>query len=64
MLETAAGIVGAGAVCDVPGVVRAAFGSVDLAAQPGVDHTSHTALRYARSAVVLAAAVTLVRLPR
>ncbi|MET7991006.1 CoA ester lyase [Amycolatopsis sp. NPDC005232] len=58
LLETAAGIVGAGAVCAVPGVVRAAFGSVDLAAQLGVDHTSHTALRYARSAVVVAAAVT------
>ncbi|WIX77152.1 CoA ester lyase [Amycolatopsis carbonis] len=58
LLESAAGIVGAAAVCAVPGVVRAAFGSVDLAAQLGVDHASHTALRYARSAVVLAAAAT------
>ncbi|GAB2916015.1 HpcH/HpaI aldolase/citrate lyase family protein [Streptomyces heilongjiangensis] len=56
LIETAAGIVGAVGVCAAPSVVRAAFGSVDLAAQLGVEHTSHDALRHARSALVLAAA--------
>lgn len=57
LLETAAGIANAMALCACPSVVRPAFGSVDLAAQLGVDHGSHEALRYARSTVVLAAAV-------
>lgn len=56
LLETALGIEHAVAVCSAPGVIRPAFGSIDLAAQLGVDHRSHEALRYARSSVVLAAA--------
>ncbi|WP_033294839.1 HpcH/HpaI aldolase/citrate lyase family protein [Amycolatopsis jejuensis] len=56
LLETALGIAKAIEVCAADSVVRPAFGSVDLAAQLGVDHQSHDALRYARSAVVLAAA--------
>ncbi|MFI7114882.1 HpcH/HpaI aldolase/citrate lyase family protein [Amycolatopsis sp. NPDC049868] len=56
LLETALGIAQAVAVCSAPGVIRPAFGSVDLAAQLGVDHRSHEALRYARSSIVLAAA--------
>jgi citrate lyase subunit beta / citryl-CoA lyase len=36
--------------------VRPAFGNVDLAAQLGVDHQAHDALRHARSWLVLAAA--------
>lgn len=56
LLETALGIARAIAVCAVPSVVRPGFGSVDLSAQLGVDHRVHEALRYARSAVVLAAA--------
>jgi citrate lyase subunit beta/citryl-CoA lyase len=56
LIETAMGIVNGVAVCAVPSVLRPAFGSVDLAAQLGVDHRSHDALRHARSAVVLAAA--------
>ncbi|MEV7554514.1 CoA ester lyase [Amycolatopsis sp. NPDC089917] len=56
LVETAAGIAGAVAICGADAVVRPAFGSVDLAAQLGVDHRSHEALRYARSALVLAAA--------
>ncbi|WP_431873539.1 HpcH/HpaI aldolase/citrate lyase family protein [Amycolatopsis sacchari] len=56
LVETAAGIARAAEVCAAPGVVRPAFGSVDLAAQLGVDHRSHEALRYARSALVVAAA--------
>ncbi|MBB5850712.1 HpcH/HpaI aldolase/citrate lyase family protein [Amycolatopsis umgeniensis] len=56
LVETAAGIVGAVAICGADAVVRPAFGSVDLAAQLGVDDRSHEALRYARSALVVAAA--------
>jgi citrate lyase subunit beta/citryl-CoA lyase len=56
LIETATGILHAHAVCDVPSVVRPAFGSVDLAAQLGVDHRSAVALRHARASVVLAAA--------
>lgn len=58
LIETAIGIAQAIGVCSAASVVRPAFGSVDLAAQLGVDHNSHDALRYARSAVVLAAAAT------
>ncbi|GAA1977081.1 CoA ester lyase [Amycolatopsis minnesotensis] len=58
LLETAIGIVQAVAVCGGPAVVRPAFGSVDLAAQIGVDHRSAEALRHARSALVLAATAT------
>ncbi|MFJ8019415.1 HpcH/HpaI aldolase/citrate lyase family protein [Streptomyces sp. NPDC096311] len=56
LIETAMGVKQAMELCMVIPVVRPAFGSVDLAAQLGVDHRSHAALRYARSAVVLAAA--------
>jgi citrate lyase subunit beta/citryl-CoA lyase len=56
LLETAAGISRAAEICAAPTVIRPAFGSVDLAAQLGVDHNSHQALLHARSAVVLAAA--------
>ncbi|MFJ1768190.1 HpcH/HpaI aldolase/citrate lyase family protein [Amycolatopsis sp. NPDC088138] len=58
LLETAAGIERASAICRAPSVIRPAFGSVDLAAQLGVDHRSHEALLHARSAVVLAAAAS------
>ncbi|MGW3471284.1 HpcH/HpaI aldolase/citrate lyase family protein [Saccharopolyspora sp. NPDC000995] len=56
LIETAAGVTRAVAVCSAAAVVRPAFGSVDLAAQLGIDHCSHEALRHARSALVLAAA--------
>jgi citrate lyase subunit beta/citryl-CoA lyase len=56
LVETAAGVLHAAAVCAAPGVVRPAFGSIDLAAQLGVDHRSHAALQHARSALVLGAA--------
>lgn len=56
LVETAAGIMAAGELCAAPGVPRAAFGSIDLAAQLGVDPNSRTALLHARSALVLAAA--------
>ncbi|WP_191244975.1 HpcH/HpaI aldolase/citrate lyase family protein [Amycolatopsis deserti] len=56
LIETATGVLLAAEVCAADPVVRPAFGSIDLAAQIGVDHRSHAALRHARSAVVLAAA--------
>jgi citrate lyase subunit beta/citryl-CoA lyase len=56
LIETALGIVRSVALCGAPSVIRLAFGSVDLAAELGVDHRSQEALRHARSAVVLAAA--------
>jgi citrate lyase subunit beta / citryl-CoA lyase len=56
LIETAAGVLNAFAICAGKSVLRPAFGSVDLAAQLGVDHRSHEALRHARSALVLAAA--------
>jgi citrate lyase subunit beta / citryl-CoA lyase len=56
LIETAGGVLRAAAVCAAEGVIRPAFGSVDLAAQLGVDHQAKDALRYARSALVLAAA--------
>jgi citrate lyase subunit beta / citryl-CoA lyase len=63
LLETANGIAYAQAICATAGVVRPAFGSVDLAAQLGVDHRSHGALQHARSALVLAAAASELAAP-
>lgn len=54
VLETAAGVLDARAVCSAHGVVRAVFGNGDLAADLGVDHADLTALQHTRSAVVLA----------
>ncbi|OXM75287.1 MULTISPECIES: HpcH/HpaI aldolase/citrate lyase family protein [Amycolatopsis] len=56
LIETALGVASAVEVCRADAVVRPAFGSIDLAAQLGVDPASHAALQHARSAVVLAAA--------
>jgi citrate lyase subunit beta/citryl-CoA lyase len=56
LIETALGIENAYETCRVPGVTRAAFGSVDLAAQLGVDPASQDALRWARSRLVNASA--------
>jgi citrate lyase subunit beta/citryl-CoA lyase len=56
LIETAAGVLAAPAVCAAPGVVRPAFGNVDLAAQLGVDPADHLALAQARQTLVLAAA--------
>jgi len=58
LIETAAGVVRAPAVCAVTGVVRPLVGSLDLAAQLGVDHRVHAALRQASSPLVLAAAAS------
>ncbi|MFD0513971.1 HpcH/HpaI aldolase/citrate lyase family protein [Streptomyces aureus] len=56
LVETAAGIERALDVCCAPGVVRAAFGSVDLATELGVRHDDTLALAYARSRLVMASA--------
>lgn len=56
LIETALGIVGAADVARTTGIMRLAFGSLDLAAQIGVDPTDHYALAHARSALVLASA--------
>ena len=58
LLETAAGVLRAPALCACRGVVRAAFGSLDLAAQLDVDPADHDALRHARSVIVLASAAS------
>ncbi|MEU3274295.1 CoA ester lyase [Saccharomonospora sp. NPDC006951] len=55
LVETAKGVVEAGAVCAAKATLRPAFGSIDLAAQLGVDPDSRTALLTSRSALVLAA---------
>jgi citrate lyase subunit beta/citryl-CoA lyase len=56
LIETAAGVLRAASLCAQPGVIRPAFGSLDLAAQLGVDYREHGALSHARPALVLAAA--------
>lgn len=58
LVETALGIERTLEVCSVDGVARAAFGSVDLAAQLGVDHSVSEALAWARSRLVNACAAT------
>jgi citrate lyase subunit beta / citryl-CoA lyase len=63
LIETALGVHRAAEVCAVAGVVRPAFGSVDLAAELGVDPADAEALRHARSALVLAARVAGVGAP-
>src|SRR6202012_981355 len=43
LIEPAAGVLAADQVLAVPGVVRAAFGSIDLSAQLGIDPNDHQA---------------------
>jgi citrate lyase subunit beta/citryl-CoA lyase len=63
LIETAAGVERAHEVCALPGVVRAAFGNVDLATELGVAHDDHLALTFARSRLVLASAAVGVAPP-
>ncbi|MFF1357362.1 HpcH/HpaI aldolase/citrate lyase family protein [Streptomyces sp. NPDC058297] len=63
LVETAAGTERALDVCCAPGVVRAAFGSVDLATELGVRHDDTLALAYARSRLVMACAAAGVAPP-
>jgi citrate lyase subunit beta/citryl-CoA lyase len=54
LIETALGVLNAFAIASVPGVARLAFGSLDLAAELGIDAADDHALYAARSALVLA----------
>lgn len=56
LVETSAGLLDARDVCAVPGVVRAAFGSVDLSAELGVDPDGAPTMALARGMLVLASA--------
>ncbi|MUL67876.1 CoA ester lyase [Mycobacterium sp. CBMA 234] len=56
LIETAAGIQRAAEICACEPVVRAAFGSIDLSAELGIDPDDRQALLHARSTLVLAAA--------
>lgn len=56
LLETARGILRAEAIAAVPGVVRLALGTYDLAAGLGVDPDDPAAMATARGALVLASA--------
>jgi citrate lyase subunit beta/citryl-CoA lyase len=63
LVETAAGVLAAPAVSAAAGVVRTAFGNVDLAAQLGVDPADHLVLQQARQTLVLAAAAAGIGAP-
>ena len=56
LIETARGVLAAPAIAAVPGVVRLAVGTFDLAAQLGVDPADREALAASRGALVLASA--------
>jgi citrate lyase subunit beta/citryl-CoA lyase len=56
LIETAAGILNAAQILATVGVVRAAFGSIDLSAGLGVHPDDTTALLFARAQMVLASA--------
>jgi citrate lyase subunit beta / citryl-CoA lyase len=56
LVETAAGVLGAAEVARWPEVVRLAFGTVDFAAELGLDHADRGALAHARSLLALASA--------
>ncbi|EFG78490.1 HpcH/HpaI aldolase/citrate lyase family protein [Mycobacterium parascrofulaceum ATCC BAA-614] len=56
LVETAAGVLAAREISATDVVARAAFGSVDLGAELGVDPEDQESLRHARSALVLACA--------
>lgn len=56
LVETASGVAALQAVCSAPGVHRIAFGSVDLAAQLGIDPTDREAFLAVRSQLVICSA--------
>jgi citrate lyase subunit beta / citryl-CoA lyase len=56
LLETASGILDAASICRSPNVIRAAFGSIDLSTEVGVEPDDREALLHARSLAVLASA--------
>jgi citrate lyase subunit beta/citryl-CoA lyase len=56
LVETAAGVLGVAGLCTAPGLLRVAFGSVDLGAQLGVDPEHAPAMAGPRSVLVIASA--------
>ncbi len=56
LVETASGVLAAGSLGSVPGVVRLAFGSFDLAAELGVSPDDREAMASARGLLVLGSA--------
>jgi citrate lyase subunit beta/citryl-CoA lyase len=63
LIETTTGIVAAADICTAAGVARPAFGSIDLAAELGIDPDDREALLIARSTLVLVAAAAGVAPP-
>ncbi|WP_405904129.1 CoA ester lyase [Streptomyces sp. NBC_00656] len=63
LIETAAGVENAPALCATAGVVRVAFGSVDLATQLGIRHDDRLAFAYVRSRLVMASAAAGIATP-
>ncbi|WP_235738285.1 HpcH/HpaI aldolase/citrate lyase family protein [Mycolicibacterium austroafricanum] len=63
LLESARALVEAASICQAPGVIRAAFGSFDLAAELGIDPEVRGALRHARSVIVVASAAARISPP-
>jgi citrate lyase subunit beta / citryl-CoA lyase len=56
LVETALGVRDVDAIAAVDGVARLALGTVDLAAELGVDHASYPAMSYSRGRLVIASA--------
>lgn len=56
LIESASGILAAAEIAATPGVARLAFGSIDYAAELGVEPTSREAMAFARGALVVASA--------
>lgn len=56
VVETPRGVLGIRDLCAMDGVVRVAFGNVDLAAELGIDPAARDAFAYTRSKLVLASA--------
>lgn len=63
LIETATGVLAAQEVLEARGVVRAAFGSIDLSAQLGIEPTDATAFLFTRCRLVLASAAAGVAPP-
>lgn len=63
LVETATGVHARTAICATTGVVRCAFGSIDLATELGIDPRDREALLWARSVLVMASAVASIASP-
>jgi citrate lyase subunit beta / citryl-CoA lyase len=63
LVETARGVQSVDAVAATPGVERLALGTVDLAAELGVDPASSPALAYSRGRLVIASAAAGIAAP-